>query len=287
MLSYQQALLEATERLKQAKSITPKIDALLLLCAATKKDKIHVYTYLNTILGIDDYDAFERLVARREKGEPIAYILGYKPFWDADFNVTPGVLIPRPDTETLITAVLENIAEKQQKLHICDLGTGSGAIALTLAQNLPNSALTAVDISPKALKCARINAHKLDVLARVNFIESAWFEQIPPCRFDGIVSNPPYIPAVDIQNLMRDVRDYEPHLALDGGPDGLREYRTILKDVPHYLNKGGFIAFEVGFDQAQDVVTLLEQTNIFIEIKTYTDLQNIERVVFARRGLEK
>ncbi len=279
MLTYQQALLETSARLRDAGSSTPELDAMLLLVKATGKNKIHLYTYPKMSINNEVYNIFEELVGRREKAEPMAYILGEKEFWDITLQVNSGVLIPRPDTEILVEAVLENIADKNKPLKICDLGTGSGAIVLSLLNSLPNATAIGADISDTALTCATNNSKTIGLADRVRFINSCWFDNIAENGFDIIVSNPPYIPSADMAGLMRDVIHYEPSLALDGGDDGLTAYREIIKSAPDKLVVDGFLGLEVGVNQADDVANLMKQSGNWHNIKTHKDLAGIERVV--------
>lgn len=287
MLTYQQALVETTARFEQSGSATPKLDALVLLSYVTKKDKIHLYAYPQTCLTQEEYGQFEGLVARREKAEPIAYILEEKGFWDIDLHVEKGVLIPRADTETLVEAALLAMPDKKAPLHICDLGTGTGAIILALLHTLENATAVAVDLSEAALKCAQKNATTLGLSGRVSFTQSCWFASVPEQKFDVIVSNPPYIPEADMPTLMRDVRCYEPELALVGGADGLEAYRAILGEIPAYLAPGGWVFFEVGQGQAPDMAQIFEKDTFWQDVQIKKDLAGIERVVFARGGREK
>ena len=282
MITYEQALIETTARLQTAGCQTPRLDATLLLSAATGKDKIQLYAHPKTKLSADEYARFETIVSRREKAEPMAYILGEKGFWDLDLKVFKGVLIPRPDTETLIQAVLDEIPEHSAPIKICDLGCGSGAIALSLLGVYKNAQGIAVDISPEALRCTTQNAQDLGFIERLRVLESTWLEKVPHEKFDVITSNPPYIPTGDMPGLMRDVRLHEPHLALEGGEDGLDAYRLIIKQAPGYLKKDGLLVFEVGKGQADPVTQILAHSGSFGAVSKREDLSGTERVVFAR-----
>lgn len=282
MITFQQALTETAARLEDAGCESPRLDATLLLSAAVKKDKIQLYAHPKTKLSPEEYAIFEGFVSRREKAEPIAYILGERGFWDIDLSILKGVLIPRPDTETLIEVVLDESKDKTAALNICDLGCGSGAIILSLLKALPGASGIAADMSDTALACTTDNARKLSLQDRLSVLKSNWFEGIPAQQFDLITSNPPYIPTPDMADLMRDVRLHEPHLALDGGTDGLEAYREIINSASEYLKEGGLLAFEVGQGQADDVATLIKNTNQFTSPRFKKDLAGIERVVFAR-----
>ena len=295
MQTYEQALIETAARLDTAGSDTAKLDAILLLCEVVDKSKIQIYAHPHTSLTPEQYARFEAFVARREKAEPLAYILGRKGFWELDLAVSPDVLIPRPDTETLLDVVFEMFpqgqGQGQGKGHeppqipqkILELGVGSGAVVLSLLKAYPNAYGVATDISASALECAQKNAENLNLTGRLTFYQSHWFTELTPEKpFDVIVSNPPYVPTGDLAHLMRDVRLYEPHQALDGGADGLAAYRDIITKAPQFLKSGGVLALEVGQGQADDVAELLAQTDAFKHAQTKADLAGIKRVVFAR-----
>lgn len=287
MLTYQQALIETTSRLRESGSTTPELDALLLLCHATGQDRIGVYATPTKQLTSEQYAKFDGFVGRREKAEPMAYILGEKGFWAFDLKVRKGVLIPRPDTETLIEAILEKYKDRTQPLTILELGVGTGAIILSLLHELPKATGLGVDISPEALACAEENAEANHIEKRLTLRASRWFDNVSEEGFDIIVSNPPYIKTADIPNLMRDVAQHEPSLALDGGADGLDAYRLIIKEAPAKLKAGGLLAFEIGYDQADAVQILLKQSNHFEAAQVVQDLAEHDRVVLAHRLKDK
>lgn len=282
MLTYQQALIETASRLKEAGSDTPELDAMLLLSLATGKDRLGLYATPHQQLTTEEYTHFEKLVGRREKAEPMAYIMGEKGFWEFDLKVRKGVLIPRPDTEALVEAILAEFPDKAAALNICELGVGTGAIILSVLHERPKAKGLGVDISPDALACATENAELNNLANRVEIRESEWFSNVPESGFDVVVSNPPYIKSDDIPNLMRDVAHFEPSLALDGGMDGLDCYRTIIKAAPSKLKPGGLLAFEIGFDQAHDLKQLLQESGAFEPATVKQDLAGHDRVILAR-----
>ena len=203
------------------------------------------------------------------------------------FFVDENVLIPRPDTENLVETVL-GLIDKEKDVHILDMCTGSGCIAVSLAYYLPNSKITAVDISDSALKVAKHNARLNNVDGQIFFIKSNLFERLPKTlkeKIDIIVSNPPYIPTKDMEDLMREVRDYEPNQALDGGEDGLRFYHPIINDCMEYLRPGGVLAFEIGYNQAEPVENLLKDYG-FSNIEIKKDLAGFDRVIFGINELK-
>jgi len=214
------------------------------------------------------------LVERREKHEPLQYILGTQEFMSLEFLVEENVLIPRSDTETLVEFVLENT---KGELKLLDIGTGTGCIPLSVAHYNKNAHVRGLDINPQALELSRKNAEKLGLSKRAEFEKIDILSQIPYGRYDVITSNPPYIETDIIPTLQSEVRDYEPHLALDGGCDGLVFYRRICGIAPKLLNPGGLLAFEIGYNQAGDVSDLMK--NNFENIRITNDLAGNNRVV--------
>jgi release factor glutamine methyltransferase len=234
---------------------------------------------------LEEWAALEK---QRAEGHPVAYLIGKKEFFNIELKVAPGVLIPRPETELLVELVIKFIQSSGKKLpKILDLGTGSGAIGLALAKNLPHAQVTCVDVSAEALKIAQENAHVLN-LNSVKFIQSNWFDglnEFLPAQerlFDVIVSNPPYIPDGDIHLSQGDLR-FEPASALTDQHDGLMAYRTIFKEAATFLNNDGLILVEHGFDQSKEICQLLQEHN-FINIKAHQDLAGIWRAASANRA---
>jgi release factor glutamine methyltransferase len=223
------------------------------------------------------------MLARRASGEPVARILGEKEFWGLPLRVTPATLVPRPDTEILVEAALAAVRAQglPDDLRFCDLGTGSGAIALALLRELPGARAIATDISGEALATARANAESLGLVDRIEFIR-ADFASEPAGPFHLVVSNPPYVRSGDLASLPREVRDYDPVLALDGGADGLAAYGTLASRFPGLIYKGGVAAFEVGEGQSGAVAALLSRAGLS-PIETRLDLGGIPRVVVAMR----
>jgi release factor glutamine methyltransferase len=219
----------------------------------------------------------DRAWLRRTMHEPIQYILGTQEFYGLDFLVKPGVLIPRPETEHLVEAALERLAE-QSALNIVDVGTGSGILAVTLAKHLPVAQITAVDLSAAALSIARENAARHGVEDRIRFLTSDLLAALPGECFDAIVSNPPYIPASEV--LETQVRDYEPEQALFAGADGLDIYRRLVPQAFAALRPGGWLLMEIGHGQRDALTGLLEGWQ---EVAFVNDLQGIPRVVCGRR----
>lgn len=260
--------------------ITPdyKIDAKLLLEFALKKDSTYIFMNKFEDMDEDVIELYRSLINRRHSGEPLQYIIGSQSFMGLDFIVRPGVLIPRSDTENLVLAVMDKIKENNYKT-VLDIGTGSGAIHLSLCHYLKDVTCTTVDISDAAISIAKENAVNLQVRDRVKYVKSDVFENINT-KFDVIVSNPPYIPTQVIDGLQLELT-HEPKIALDGGQDGYDFYRRIIKESPEYFNDTGILAFEVGHDQSRVIKDLLESSG-FKNVEIHCDLSGIERVVLAR-----
>lgn len=212
---------------------------------------------------------------RRISGEPLQYILGTQEFMSLEFKVTQAVLIPRADTETLVEYVIDK--KKNDGFSLLDIGTGTGCIPLSIAAFCPRAFVRGVDISPDAKKLAEENAKKLMLTSRANFELCDILTQIPNGKYDIITSNPPYIRTEVIDGLQTEVKDFEPHLALDGGEDGLKFYRRICDIAPNLLTKGGLLVFEIGYDQANDVSAMMEKN--FTDISITKDLCGNDRVV--------
>lgn len=262
-------------------SDTPRLDVEMLLKKALG-DVDSMYIRLNLDKSLDDEQEkyFLEMMKDRLNERPIAYIIGNREFMGLDFFVKEGVLIPRPDTETLVEELI-NICNNKTGLNILDIGTGSGAITVSLAKYLDKSHVISVDISDIALEIASKNAISNKVDERIDFIKSDVFSNVPKeQKFDIIVSNPPYIRKKDIEGLDRQVKDFEPYNALEGGDDGLDFYRKITKESREFLKTNGILAYEVGHDQASDVSKIMQQ-NGFEGIYTKKDLQGFERVVIG------
>jgi release factor glutamine methyltransferase len=222
-------------------------------------------------------DAFRELVRRRQVGEPVAYLVGRREFYGIEFRVTPDVLIPRADTETLVDAALEKLLKGAQP-DVLDLGTGSGCVALAIAHERPQARVTAVDVSAAALIVARENAASIGMNAE--FVQGAWFEELADRKFDLIVSNPPYVAAGDPHLQQGDLR-FEPATALAAGEDGLADIRIIVADAPAYLREGGWLLFEHGYEQADVCRDLLLDAG-FGEVIRRADIAGLPRVAGGR-----
>lgn len=275
-------VLEWTKQYFANKGIeNPRLDAEILLCAVLKCERITLYVHFDQPLSEEELTEYRGYVARRAQQEPLAYILGEKAFMRHSFKVNPAVLVPRPETELLVESVAK-AAAGAGAASLLDLGTGSGAIIVSLLELLPEAAGTAVDISAAALAVAGENAEAIGVSSRLTLVESDLFDGMPAGQtFDIIVSNPPYIPAADIAGLAADVQR-EPRGALDGGSDGLDFYRRIAAGCGMWLKPDGLLAFEVGIGQAQQVAELCWQAGLTVTALR-KDYAEIERMVFATR----
>jgi len=271
-----EVLKAASEQFSAAHIDNPRLDAEILLAHVLKWRRLQLYVDSDKILPLESVLHFNQLVNRRLEGFPVAYLTGSKDFMGLTFAVNENVLIPRPDTEILAEGVGNYLHGLGREVIFADLGTGSGAICISILKFVKNACAVAVDISESALDVAKLNAAKFHVEDRIKFFCGDLFEPLTG-KFDAIVSNPPYIPTNDLKNLQSEVKR-EPRLALDGGIDGLNFYRRIFSDAPRFLVKGGLLAVEIGINQAQAVKTLAEAAG-FVDIQIFKDLAGIERVV--------
>lgn len=254
----------------------PRSERRLLLGEILQKTHAYLAAHDEVELSVAEEERFRREVSRRELGEPMAYILGWKEFYGRSFRVTPAVLIPRPETETLVDWVL-TLHDQKSPLDILDLGCGSGALALTLAAEYPKSRVVAVDISPAALTVASDNRTALlDQTGRVELLQGSWFAPLAARQFDLIVSNPPYVACQDPHLQEGDVR-FEPMGALAAGEDGLSDLRQVIGEAPTHLRSGGWLLVEHGYDQESAVSQLFGRAG-FQGITCHRDLAEIPRI---------
>ncbi len=264
---------------------TSRLDARLLVQSVLEISHADIIANRDMRISDDQAEKLQQYMQRRLAHEPVSKILKRREFYGRDFHVSDKVLDPRPDTETLIDAVLQRV-KTDLPLQILDIGTGSGAIIITLLCELPKATAIATDISSSALGVARRNAEMLKVADRVEFVETEWAGAIDG-QFDIIVSNPPYIPSIEIDQLDRSVRDFDPVLALDGGKDGLDAYRQIIADISRLARPGSLIVFETGKGQSEDVERLLQQSDSGRDSDSTTiihDLAGNDRVVLMKCG---
>jgi release factor glutamine methyltransferase len=255
-------------------------DAELLLLNQLGIDRTQLFINPDRELTEGEESSFWQRVYRRADNEPIQYIIGKQEFYGLDFQVTPAVLIPRPETEHLVEAVLQ-VLPREESLQILDVGTGSGILAVTLALKLPDAEITAVDISAAAIAVARRNAEAHDVAKRIHFVESDLLANVSSGRFDAIVSNPPYVSETDREALHPQVRDHEPATALFAGETGLDIYRRLIPEAHNALKPNGLLALEIGQAQRDAIAALL---NTWHNVSFINDLQQIPRVVLARKA---
>jgi len=285
--SLDEARRDIRTRLQAAGTETPELDARLLLGDVLQLDLTGLMTANTRKLDAREAAALEALTARRIAGEPVARIFGHKEFWGLPLALSPATLVPRPDTETIVEAALELLkleGRSNDALRIADLGTGSGAILLALLSELPNAHGIGTDINPEAIKTATANAAALGLGDRATFLVCDYASALH-APFDLIVSNPPYIPSRDINDLAIEVRAHDPRLALDGGADGLDAYRVIAPAAFELLASGGVVVVEVGQGQEGDVARLMAEKGLDQGAPTKADLNGIPRAVMARKPL--
>lgn len=269
------------QRLEAAGVDTPVLDARLLLEAGAGVSRLEIVTDPRRPVSAGQISAVDALTRRREAREPVSHILGRKHFWTLDLAVTPDVLTPRPDTEFVVEAALQALPV-DQSARVLDLGVGSGAILLAILHERPYVTGVGVDLSAAALAVARANAESLQLGDRTEWREGSWGDGLEG-GFDLVVSNPPYIPSSDIAGLQPEVSRFEPHLALDGGADGLDCYRIIAAELPRLLKPGGAFALEVGLGQADAVAALMEAEGLSTT-EPRRDLAGIPRVILGARA---
>jgi len=265
---------------------SPELDARLLIGAVLNLDHTGLAVQAARRVTEDEASTISSFTQRRIAHEPVARILGHKEFWGLDLRLSDATLVPRPDTETIVAAALEMISADSaatKPLRIADIGTGSGAILLALLSELPAATGIGTDISDAALKTARLNAQQLGLADRVSFIRCDYASALTG-PFDLMVSNPPYIRSADIAMLDRDVRDYDPRLALDGGADGLDAYRVIAPQAASLLAPQGMLVLEVGQGQSVDVSDLMRQAGLTLSHPPRADFGGIHRAVMGRKA---
>ncbi len=280
------ALNWATDYLRDHGIDNPRLNAELLLARSMRLSREELYIRLHGQVMEEEIKTLEGLIRRRASGEPLQYILGHQEFWSIDLKVDPRVLIPRPETERLVEESLSILAKISSKKipSVLELGTGSGAIAISLAKEVKNIFLVATDLSGDALMVAKENAKQAGVSDKIGFVKGDLLNPFHPGEtFDLILSNPPYISDSEISDLSREVRDHEPLIALNGGKDGLECYRKLISQAPSYLEKEGWFLLEVGSNQASSVSEMVEAGGGFQRPERVKDLLGIERVIKAQK----
>lgn len=273
-MKIKEALIKAVPLLEGLEYINPHNECRNILSFLLQKDISYLFAHSDEELSKEISEKFFKIINKRQKGYPLQYILGNTEFFGRSFKINENVLIPRQDTEISVENVL-NVIKKNNLKSMLDIGTGSGIVAITVQLETRINTY-ACDISEAALKIATENANRL--YANVNFIKSDLFENINK-KFDVIYSNPPYIKSKAIDTLQIEVRDFEPRLALDGGEDGLCFYKKIIKDAPKYLNENGFLIFEIGHDQGEEISNLMENR---FDTQVIRDLNNLDRVIIGK-----
>jgi release factor glutamine methyltransferase len=265
----------------------PRLSAELLLSHVLGLKRIELYTQYNKPVAQEQLEQLRGLVRRAGQHEPVAYLVGRTEFYSMEFDVTPACLIPRPETELLVQRAVEFLRKRTGPQLACDLCTGCGAIAVAVAKNVPDARVIATDISEAALGVAAKNVEKHKLQERIELRRGDLFEPLVAQLdlFDVIACNPPYVSEAEYEALEKNVKDYEPRLALHAGADGLDFYRRIAEKVDGYLKPDGVLLLEIGSIQGPAVRELLQQTGLFADIKVEKDLQNHDRIVLARRIL--
>ncbi|ANY79310.1 protein-(glutamine-N5) methyltransferase, release factor-specific [Microvirga ossetica] len=277
-----QALAELRRTLNEAGFETAALDARLLLLTALGIPATTLVTHPDTPLSAEESETLASFTRRRLNHEPVARIAGIREFWGLPFRLSPETLVPRPDTETVVETALDLLSDRQAPLRIVDFGTGSGCILVALLHELPRATGLGIDLSPGALATARTNADENGVGERCHFALSRWADAVSG-PFDLIVSNPPYIASGVIPTLDEEVREHDPRLALDGGPDGLEPYRILLSEAGRLLAPGGVLAVEIGYDQAEELRSLAGSHGLEI-LRIAHDLSGNPRCVAMRRS---
>ncbi len=279
------ALREAMARLESAGVPSHALATELLLMHALNRDRTWLYSHPEDEISPATREQFHALIAQRADGVPTQYLTGKQEFWGLDFEVTPAVLIPRPETEHVIEVTLCRLGadRKNAPLQIADIGTGSGCISVALAHELPQAEIVATDISREALEVARRNSGRHKVANRIHFIESNLFEALREGspKFDVIVSNPPYIPLGEAPQLQREVRAHEPPIALFAGVDGQAIYAPLIRDAPNHLMPGGLLVLELGHNSLSGVQKLIAESQSWTQVQITNDLAQIPRVLSA------
>jgi len=279
-------------RLRDANVPSFTLVAELLLLHILSRDRTWLYAHPEVEVSTTDAERFFELIVRRANGEPTQHLTGKQEFWGLDFEVTPDVLIPRPETEHVIEVALDRLAVRElragrkqtligESLQIADIGTGSGCIAISLAKELPAATIYATEISPVALAVARRNANPHNLADRVRFLEGNLLDGVPPL-LDLIVSNPPYVGRREAATLMREVRDHEPEIALYGGEEGYELYADLITQAAAHLKPGGILVLELGHNSLSAVQPLLDAT-AWTDVGVTNDLAGIPRVLAAER----
>lgn len=275
-MKIKEALIGGRDFLKNLEYTDPIYETRKILGEILERDLSYLVSHDNEELPASVERKYFDILKKRQEGLPLQYILGREDFYGRTFTVLEGVLIPRQDTEISVEVILKILKNNNIK-NLLEIGCGSGIVSVTLDLETKGQLdITAVDISPQAIKNTNVNKNNLK--SNIKILESNLFEEINE-KFDLIYSNPPYIKSHEIENLQVEVRDHEPRLALDGGSDGLYFYRKIIKDAPNFLNSHGFLVFEIGYDEAEDISSIMREN---FDLEIFKDLNNLDRVVVGR-----
>ena len=279
-MDIRQTLNKGISILKRNKVLTPQLDSEILLSKSINKDKKHIILNPKEVLNFKKLKKFDDLIKRRAKGEPIAYLTNKKEFWNDEFFVNNDVLIPRSDTEIIIEQVLK-IYSKKSKAQILDIGTGSGCIILSIIKERPNFYGTGIDISKKSINVSKFNTKQLNLTNRVKFFHSS-IDNFIIGKYDLIVSNPPYIEFANLKYLDKDIVNFEPKLALNGGCDGFSNIRKVINKASILIKRKGKLILEIGFNQREKVMSLLENKSFYID-KVIKDYAGNDRCVICTK----
>jgi release factor glutamine methyltransferase len=279
-MNIENILNEGTSILQKSKVSNPQLDSEMLLSSSIKRDKKYIILNSKELLSLEQSENFKALIKRRKKGEPIAYLINKKDFWKDEFFVNKDVLIPRPDTELIIEQVLK-ISSKEQQLQVLDIGTGSGCILLSLLKERPNFYGTGMDISKKSINVSKFNAKQLNLTNRVKFFHSS-VDNFTIGKYDIVVSNPPYIELSNLKYLEKDVVNFEPKLALNGGVDGFSKIRKVINKTRALIKKNGKFILEIGFNQKNKVKKMLKEEGFYVN-KSIKDYGNNDRCIISTK----
>jgi release factor glutamine methyltransferase len=293
-IDIRRALKEGMATLRASLVPSHTLAAELLLMHALGRDRTWLYTHPEALLETPDAEKYFALIARRAAGEPTQYLTGKQEFWGLEFEVTPAVLIPRPETEHVMEVALARLGPRgfriyldtglpRERLRVADVGTGSGCLAISLAYELPHAEVFATDISASALEVARHNAARHAVADSIHFLQTDLLKSLSheSHSFDLVVSNPPYVARYESARLQREVRDHEPHAALFGGPTGVEIYARLIDEAGRILRSGGILVLELGYNSAEHVRTVLAEQKCWTNVSFTNDLAGIPRVAAA------
>ena len=279
-MNIENILNEGISVLKKNKISNPQLDSEILLSNSIKKDKKHIILNPKELINSKQTRAFKSLIKRRNKGEPVAYLINKKEFWKDEFFVNKEVLIPRPDTEIIIEQALK-IYSKYSSLQVLDIGTGSGCILLSILKERPNFYGTGIDISKKSINISKLNTKQLNLTSRAKFFHSS-VDNFKIGKYDLVVSNPPYIELFKLKYLEKDVINFEPKLALSGGFDGFSKIRKVIKKTKTLIKKNGKFILEIGYNQKNNVKKILKEEGFYIN-KAIKDYGNNDRCIVSTK----